>query len=1076
MMAPIIDAALSRSRTVLCVFILLLLTGTFAYLNIPKESSPDIDIPQIYVSTGLQGISPTDAERLLIRPLEQEMASIEGIKEMKSSAYQGGGYVLLEFQAGFNKEKAIDDVQKAVDQARPDLPADVDEPKVTEVNFSLFPVLVVTLSGQVPERTLLKLAKNLQEKLEALPPVLEASIAGDREELVEIIVNPELLESYNLDGVQIVNFFKASNRLVAAGNLDSGAGRFAIEVPGLFENINDILDMPIRTQGDSSITVRDIAEIRRTFKDPENFARLNGQRAIALEIVKRSGENIIDTIDNVRALVDAEQQFWPSNVEVSFTQDESKNIKTMLADLQNNVISAILLVMIVVVWALGVRTAALVGIAIPGAFLTGILIIYMMGLTVNVVVLFALILSVGMLVDGAIVVTELADRKMAEGLHRKEAYALASKRMAWPIISSTATTLAAFAPLLFWPGITGEFMRYMPLTLMCVLAASLAMALIFVPVMGSIFGKAAAANDPKMKKMLAASEEGDLKEIKGFTGFYISVLDKALSIPGAILVCAVILLVGVQISYAKFGKGVEFFPEIEPELASVLVHARGNLSVFEKDRLVKEVEDRILGTEGIDTLYTRSGKAAQQGGDLAEDVIGQFQMQFLDWSVRPPADEILDGIREETADIAGIYVETKKAEEGPPGGKAVQIQIASRFPEKLNPTTETILAAMEELGDFRDVEDSRPMPGIDWQLKVDRAQAAKFGLDINTIGFYIRMVTNGLEVAEYRPDDSDDEIDIVLRHDVDQRTLDQLDNVRISQGERSVPISSFVTRVAKPAVGVLNRSDQRRIITIQADLPPGMNINAKVEDIRAWLTTNADKLDPEVSITFKGEDEDQRESQEFLMKAFLIALFMMAIILVTQFNSFYSAFLILTAVIMSTIGVMIGLMVTQQPFGVIMSGVGVIALAGIIVNNNIVLIDTFDHLRERYGKTMSIREIILRTGAQRLRPVLLTTITTVIGLLPMVLQLNINFFTREVSHGAPSTQWWVQLSTAVVFGLSFSTVLTLIVTPSALMFRENVAGGFQKLKAFVAPKKADKKKATKKAAPKKKPKKAKAGA
>lgn len=1067
MMAPIIDAALSRARTVLCVFFLLLLAGGFAYLNIPKESSPDIDIPQIYVSTGLQGISPTDAERLLIRPLEQEMASIEGIKEMKSSAYQGGGYVLLEFQAGFNKEKAIDDVQKAVDQARPELPDDVDEPKVTEVNLSLFPVLVVTLSGQVPERTLLKLAKNLQEKLEALPSILEASIIGDREELVEIIVDPELLESYDLDGVQIVNFFNASNRLVAAGNLDSGAGRFAIEVPGLFENINDILDMPIRTEGDSSITVRDIAEIRRTFKDPENFARLNGQRAIALEIVKRSGENIIDTIDNVRATVEAEQRFWPETVEVSFTQDESKNIKTMLSDLQNNVISAILLVMIVVVWALGVRTAILVGLAIPGAFLTGILIIYMMGLTVNVVVLFALILSVGMLVDGAIVVTELADRKMAEGLHRKEAYAIASKRMAWPIISSTATTLAAFAPLLFWPGIIGEFMRYMPITLICVLSASLAMALIFVPVMGTIFGKAAAANDPKMKKIIAAAEDGDLKEIKGFTGFYISVLDKALSVPALILVLAVILLVGVQISYAKFGKGVEFFPEIEPELASVLVHARGNLSVFEKDKLVKEVEDRIIGTEGVETLYTRSGGAAQRGGELAEDVIGQFQMQFLDWSVRPSADEILTGIREKTADMAGIYVETKKAEEGPSGGKAVQIQIASRFPEKLDPTTKLIRGAMEELGDFRDVEDSRPMPGIDWQLKVDRAQAAKFGLDITTIGFYIRMVTNGLEVAEYRPDDSDDEIDIVLRHDFDQRTLDQLDNVRISQGDRSVPISSFVKRVAKPAVGVLNRSDQRRIITVQADLPPGMNINSKVEEIKAWLSENKDKFDPEVAITFKGEDADQRESQEFLMKAFAVALFMMAIILVTQFNSFYSAFLILTAVIMSTIGVMIGLMITQQPFGVIMSGVGVIALAGIIVNNNIVLIDTFDHLRETYGKKMSIREIILRTGAQRLRPVLLTTITTVIGLLPMVLQLNINFFTREVSYGAPSTQWWVQLATAVVFGLSFSTVLTLIVTPSALMFRENVAGGFQKLKSFVAPNTKGKKKAAKKAATKK---------
>ncbi len=1054
MMAPIIDASISHARTVLSIFVLLIIAGIYAYVTIPKESSPDIDIPQIYVSMHLEGISPDDAERLLIRPLEQELTSIEGVKEMRASGYQGGGYVLLEFQAGFDKDKALDDVQKGVDQARPELPDDVDEPKVTEVNFSLFPVLIVTLSGQVPERTLLKLAQWLQEKIEAMPSVLEAPITGDREELVEIIVKPELLESYGLDGVEILDFFNRSNRLVAAGNLDTGAGRFAIEVPGLFESVSDIMSMPLRVSQDSSITVGDIAEIRRTFKDPENFARLNGDRAVAIEVVKRSGENVIDTIEAVRALVAEEQELWPDAVEVAFTQDESKTIRTMLADLQNNVISAILLVMIVVVWALGVRAAGLVGIAIPGAFLTGILIVFAMGLTVNIVVLFSLILSVGMLVDGAIVVTELADRKMAEGLHRREAYAIAAKRMAWPIVSSTATTLAAFAPLLFWPGIAGEFMKYMPLTLICVLSASLLMALVFVPVLGALFGKAGAASDPKLQKALAAAEEGDLKDVGGFTGVYIKVLNKALSVPGFILVLAAVLLVGVQMAYAKLGKGVEFFPDIEPDFASVLVHARGNLSVFEEDKLVREAEKIIVGIDGIRTVYTRAGKAPQQGSDLAEDVIGQFQLQFEDWFMRDSADSILNEIREKTANIPGIMVETRKQEGGPPSGKDVQIQLASRHPERLDAATELFLGALEEIGDFRDIEDSRPLPGIDWELDVDRSQAAKFGLDITTIGFYVRMVTNGLEVAEYRPNDSDEEIDIVLRHDIDQRTLDQLDNVRIEGANGSVPISSFVERRAKPAVGVINRSDQRRIVTIKADLPPGFNINEKVEAIKAWMQTNANKIDPQVEVTFKGEDEDQREAQEFLMKAFVVALFIMAIILVTQFNSFYSALLILTAVIMSTIGVMIGLMVTGQPFGIIMSGVGVIALAGIIVNNNIVLIDTFDHLRKEYGDKMNVREIILRTGAQRLRPVLLTTITTVVGLMPMVLQLNIDFIAREVSYGAPSTQWWVQLSTAVVYGLSFSTVLTLVVTPSALMLRENAKNFFGKfgMKKSRAPK------------------------
>ncbi len=1039
MIAPIIDSSISRSRTILSIMLLLLIAGTYAYIAIPKESSPDIDIPQIYVSMHLEGISPEDAERLLLRPVEQEMNTIEGVKEMKSSGYQGGGYVLLEFYAGFNKDKALDDVQKAVDQARPDLPPDVDEPSVTEVNFSLFPVLVVTLSGEVPERTLLMLARNLQDEIEGISSVLEAGIAGDREELVEIIINPELLESYSLDGIELLRFFDASNQLVAAGNLDTGAGRFAIEVPGLFESIFDLMEMPLRVSGDSVIKIKDVAEIRRTFKDPENFARLNGERAVALEVVKRSGENIIDTIEAVREIVAEEQKHWPAGVEVNFTQDESENIKTMLLDLQNNVISAILLVMIVVVFALGVRSAALVGIAIPGAFLTGILFLYTIGLTVNVVVLFALILSVGMLVDGAIVVTELADRKMTEGLHRREAYAIAAKRMAWPIIASTATTLAAFAPLLFWPDIVGEFMKYMPITLIAVLSASLLMALIFVPVMGSIFGKAGAVDSETMKS-LSAAEEGDLNDIKGFTGFYIKVLNFALKAPGLVLIAAVIALIGVQVAYAKFGKGVEFFPEIEPEVATVLVHARGNLSIYEKDKLVREVEERVLKIGGVESFYTTSGKSAQQGSELAADVIGQIQMQFMDWDKRATADEMLAQIRENTADMAGIYVETQKQEGGPPSGKDVQIQLASRFPEKLGKATEQIRAAMEEIGGFRDMEDSRPLPGIQWELDVDRSQASKFGLDISTIGSYIRMVTNGLIAAEYRPDDSDEEIDIVVRHDMGDRTLDQLDRVRIETPGGSVPISNFVERRAKPAVGTINRVDQRRVVTVKADLPPGTNISAKVDEVKDWLQQHRSEFDSDVQITFKGEDEDQREAQAFLMKAFIVALFLMAIILVTQFNSFYSALLILTAVIMSTIGVMIGLMVTGQPFGIVMSGVGVIALAGIIVNNNIVLIDTFDHLRAQYGDRMSMRELILRTGAQRLRPVLLTTITTVIGLMPMALQMNIDFISREVSIGAPSTQWWVQLSTAIVFGLSFSTVLTLVVTPAALMMREKAAG------------------------------------
>lgn len=1049
MIAPIVDAALSRSRMVLATLALLLIAGLYAYIDIPKESDPDIDIPQIYVSMFLEGISPEDSERLLLRPLEEELASIEGIKEMKSTAYQGGGFVLLEFVAGFNKDKAIDDVQKGVDRARPKLPSDVEEPNVTEVNFSLFPVLVVTLSGAAEERTLVRLARELQDKIETVPAVLEARIAGNREELVEIVVNPALLDIYEINGPEIVQFFTLSNRLVAAGNLDTGAGRFAIEVPGLFKNVTDVLNMPIKTEEDSAIQVRDIAEIKNTFKDPENFARLDGQKAVAIEIVKRSGENIIDTIAAVRQIVETEQKLWPEGVKVSFSQDRSNDIRVMLAELQNSMIAAVILVMVVVIGAIGLRSAGLVGVAIPGSFLTGILVIYLMGLTVNIVVLFSLIMSVGMLVDDAIVVVEFADRKMAEGMHRRDAYALAAKRMAWPVIAATATKIAAFAPLLFWPGIVGEFMKYLPLTLIATLSASLLMALIFVPVLGAIFGKAGVGSNEETLRILENSEPDALLKLKGPTGFYVKVLDKALNRPGLVLMIAFTILIGIVFAYGKFGKGVEFFPKIEPEVATVLIHARGNMSIYEQDMLVKQVESRILGMEGLKTIYTRSGKGTvgNFGGDLAEDVVGQIQLEFTEWNKRKPASQILADIRSRTSDIAGIFVETQEMESGPPGGKHVQIQLASRFPETLAPAAETLTAALREIGGFRDIEDSRPLPGIQWQLQVDRAQAAKFGIDLTTVGQYIRLITNGLKVAEYRPDESDDEVDIVIRYPLEDRTLDQMDKLRVAGREGPVPVATFMQRTPKDAVGTINRADQKRIMTVKANvnLEEGVNIAAKVTEIQKWMEAHKDSLDPRVEVTFKGEDEDQREAQAFLVKAFFMALFIMAIILVTQFNSFYSTLLILSAVILSTIGVFIGLLVTQQPFGIVMTGIGVIALAGTIVNNNILLIDTYDVMRREHPG-QSVKEALIRTGAQRLRPVVLTAFTAVLGLLPMMLQLTIDFPTREVTHGAPSTQWWVQLSTAIGFGLTFATPLTLIVTPCALMLKGRAGTTFKRLK------------------------------
>ena len=859
-----IDAALSRSRTVIATLVFVLIAGVSAYLNIPKESRPDINIPIIYVSMHHDGISPEDAERLLVRPMEAELKSIEGIKEIRSNAYQDGANVLLEFEAGFDADKALSDVREQVDIAKAELPDDTDEPKVNEVNLSLFPIIVVTLGGQVPERTLLRLGRDLEEKIEGIASVLDAKVGGDREERVEIIIDPLAIESYGLDAQEILVSVGRSNQLIAAGALDTGRGRFAIKVPGLFETVEDIMEMPLKVNGDAVIKVKDVAGVRRTFQDRETYARLDGQPAISLEVSKRTGENIIETIEAVRALVEDERRDWPPGIQVSYSQDESRHIRDMLKDLQNNVISAVLLVMIVVVAVLGYRTGLLVGVAIPGSFLTGILVLAVFGLTVNIVVLFSLILAVGMLVDGAIVVTEYADRKMTEGVDRGEAYGLAAKRMSWPIIASTTTTLAAFTPLLFWPGMVGEFMKFLPITLIATLTASLAMALIFVPTLGAHFGMPG-GTDVASVRAVADGSSGNLDDAGGFTGAYVQLLRWLLRRPGKVILAAILILIGAWALYAVAGKGVEFFPDIEPDNTALQVFGRGNLSVEEKDSLVAEVERRVLDIQHehgeFRHIYTLSG-AQERRDDSPVDIIGVINLEFVDWNARRKADEILADIISRSEQLAGIKIETRKQEGGPPVGKPIHVLVTSRHPDLIGPTVAKIRKQLDGMSGLKDIEDGRPVPGIEWELTVDRAQAKKFEADVTLIGNVVKLVTNGLKVTDYRPNDSDDEIDIVVRYPIDYRTIDQLDQIRLQTKMGLVPLSNFVRRAPKAKTGELRRTDGRRSMTVKADLLPGVLADNKVREIQAWLGTAG--IDPRVSITFKGEDEEQRKARSSL--------------------------------------------------------------------------------------------------------------------------------------------------------------------------------------------------------------------
>ena len=1030
-MRTIIEAATGRSRTVMIAFLVIIGAGIVSYNAIPKESEPEIDIPFIYVEVTLEGVSPEDAERLLVRPLEQELRTLEAIKEMVSSGGENRATITLEFEADADVDKALTDVREKVDLAKAKLPTTAEEPRVMQVKFSRFdPMLVMLLGGDAPERALQGLAIKIKDEIAGLPGILEVNLVGVREELLEILIDPLALESYDLSPNDVLQFVENNNRLVAAGSLQGEQGRFAIKVPGVIESPEDVLNLPIKVDQGRVVRFRDIAEVRRTFKDSTGYARLNGKPAVAIEVVHRGKSNVLQTIADVKEQIAASSEYWPAGITLTYSRDKSYYINKNISTLMNNVATAVVLVFIVLIGILGIQNALLVGIAIPGSFCAAFFFLNITGMTVNMVVLFAMIMAVGMLVDGAIVVTELADRKMAEGMHRRIAYTEAAQRMAWPIIASTATTLAAFLPLVFWPGFTGKFLQFMPLTLIYVLSASLLMALLIVPTMGSIIGRPGVFNE-KVRRDLLAAEKGDMMTIGGYTGQYLRFLEKTLNRPWKSLGVITLTLIGLFLAYSLFGKGIVMFPDIEPNNASIDIRARGDLSVTEKDHLVRQVEERIYGIDGIDYIYVKSGTT---GRGAAPDLIGSVRLSFRNWRLRRTANEILAEVRERTDDLAGVIIEARVQQQGRQEGKPINIELSSPNLAALKDAANKVRGALETIPGIENAEDTRPMPGIEWQLKVDRTEAARFGADITLVGTIIQLVTNGIKVGEYRPDDSDEEIDIRVRFPADKRSLDRLGELRIPTGRGSVPINTFVTREAANATRTIMRTDMRRTLLVQSDLEKGVLIAPVLEQLQAKIPEL--NLDPSVSFKTKGGARDEQETIAFLQKAFALALALMAMILVTQFNSLFQAFLILTAVVFSTGGVLLGLLVTNQSFSLINCGIGAIALAGIVVNNNIVLIDTFNNVRKTVTST---KEAIMRTCAQRMRPVMLTTVTTVLGLMPMAAALNIDVINRDIYFGGPSSQWWKQMASSIAGGLVFATILTLVLTPCLLMIQANIS-------------------------------------
>ena len=1025
-----IDTAVSRSRTTLSIFVAIMLTGFGSYLSIPVELNPDVEVPIIITTIIHEGISPEDAERLLAKPTEVELKSLDGITQISSFSSENAATIITEFDISFESKTALSDVREAVNRAKARFPANTEEPLMQEVSAAGLPVVQIAVGGQgVPERVLLRVAEQLQREIEILPQILEAVMVGNREELLEAEIDPGKLETYGIPNSAIVSTVMNNNRLIPAGQVDTGQGSFSVKVPGLIENAEDLFNLPLASTDLGVLTVADIAEVRRTFKDATRYSYSNGSASISLNVNKRKGANLVESMEQIDAVVERIRPTLPPSVTLSYINNTAPLVLEQNLGLQGNMATAMVLVLIVVIASVGVRSGLIVTLAVPFSFFFAFIIISLLGFTYNFMVIFGLLLGLGMLIDGAIVMVEYADRKMAEGLNSLEAYRAAVDRMFWPIMASTATTLAAFLPIMFWPGVSGQFMSYLPITVFAVLIGSLFYALLFAPTIGALIGQGSAA-----AKAFAKGGNDDGRVVAtGITRLYEKSLKVAVKLPITVSLLSIVTLVTIVWAYGRYGKGVEFFTGVEPSQTQIQVFARGNYSPAELRDVMLSVQERIYEVGYFKGIVMQSGTGQQLGGDqqTAPDLIGYIFVEMVDRRERElDGFEVENRYRQAIANLPGARAEVVSLEQGPPVGKEIQIELSGEELEPLFAEAARIRNFLEnDMTGLIDIDDTAPVPGIEWEIKVDRARAAMMGASMAEIGTAIQLMTNGVFMGDYRPNDSEEEVDIRIRYPAEYRGIEQMDTIRIATANGPVPISSFVTRVAKPAVSSIQRVDGARVVYVRANPAPGIVASNKLIEIDAWLEENPPQRG--VTAVFRGANEEQANSAAFLGKAFSLAMALMAILLVTQFNSYYQAFIILSSVLLSTAGVLLGLLTTGQTFSVILTGIGIVALSGIIVNNNIVLIDTFNYLKAKHGD-WTLEEIIVQTGVQRLRPVFLTTFTTGFGLLPLAMHVSVDLINAEIEVGGPITSQWVSLASAIVFGLSFATILTLIVTPAML--------------------------------------------
>ncbi|SDG33691.1 efflux RND transporter permease subunit [Pelagibacterium luteolum] len=1028
-MTNFIERILRMPRVVMTIMALLLLAGGISYSALPKESFPAIDVPYLYVSISQTGVSPRDAENLLAKPAEEELTGLPGLVNMNSTSTTGHASVFLEFDANVDVDQALADTRARLDAISSKLPDDASDPTVSEIDMVGFPVVSVAVYGDVSERELVRRAEELQTAIEGINDVREVTLSGSREEVVEVTIDLLRLEAYNLTASQLFDALARNNLVIPGGTINSGQGAFNVEVPGMIQSAQDVFELPIKTDGNTVVSFGDVASVTRTLEDATEYTKVNGSPALILGVSKNADTNIIGVSEEVRALTAQVAQNWPAGVGYSFFLDQADTTTSLFRSLEAAVVTAVALVLITCVAVLGVRAAFMIGMSIPLSFMIAFLYMQMTGMTINMMVMFGLVIAVGVLVDDPVVVVEYAERKLQEGVSKKEAFIQAMRKMFVPVVGATATTLAAFVPLLFWPGIIGKFMSHLPTIVIVVMCASFISALIFMPVIGSII--ASTHVDPKRKEaadIVMYPEKFHPKKVRGITGVYVRIMSVLLRWPIPTLIVGFGIVGGIFVTYANNPTGVEAFPASEPEFATVAVVARGNYSPEEVRDMLVEVEDELMQVVGIQDIIMQFGTTGAMG-TMPPDTIGNFQLQLVNFNNRVRAEEIFTDIRERVADISGLQVQVLATESGPPAGKDINMRVESANYDDLVPTVTRIRAFLEnELPNTTDIEDGRPSPGIDWQITVDRVEAARYGIGVRELAPYVQLVTGGVNLGTYRDQQTGDELDIKVRLPQEERTLDALDSMRIATQQGMVPVSNFIDRTAVPKVANIERRNQIYMMPIAASLtglPENVYPAQRVLELQAWL--DEQEWPEGVTFAFGGAEEQMGDANAFIGQAFGAALFMIFLILLLEYNSFYQVFVTLSTVMMSVAGVLLGMLATGMSFSAIMTGLGVVALAGIVVKNGIVLIDTYNEYN-RHQKVEPVTAMLLTT-AQRVRPVLLTAFLTALGVIPMWANVEFDFIRREIVVGGIAGSWFIHLSAALVSGLFFATALTLIMVP-----------------------------------------------